>query len=225
MAHILVTDDDSAVREVMTSLLERRGHRVTALESGHELLAALRSGARPDLCIVDWSMPGGGARLLVTVRRERPELPVILMSGSEWGPFDQADQLGAQADVFLRKPFDLVEADRAIRAALSATGATERRSTPRRAITWRAELRRDDAVTPGLVRDLSLSGAQLRVPVASDLGAPGEELEGVVYGPNGEAVALAARVVYRTPADQGEDRVGLVFTDREAADAALRPLI
>jgi CheY-like chemotaxis protein len=225
MARILVADDDVAVREVMTSLLERRSHAVTALEDGAALLRALRAGARADLCIVDWSMPGGGAELLRSVRRARPELPVILMSGSEWGLLEDGDQLGAQADVFLRKPFDLVEADRAIRTALAATGATERRSTPRRAITWRAELRSRDAVTPGLVRDLSLGGAQFRVPVASDLGAPGEELEGVVYGPHGEPVALAARVVYRTPADDGEDRVGLVFTDATAADVALRPLI
>jgi len=225
MAHILVVDDDVAVREVMTSLLERRGHTVTPLSDGHALLVALADSDPTDLLIVDWAMPGGGDRLLGEVRRRRPELPVILMSGSEWGLAEDADQLGAQADVFLRKPFDLVEADRAVRTALAASGDTERRSSPRRAITWRAELRHGDAVTPGLVRDLSLRGAQLRVPVASDLGAPGELLEGVVYGPHGESVALRATVVYRAPVDDVEDRVGLAFTDQAAADTALRALI
>lgn len=225
MAHILVADDDNTVRDVMATLLERRGHRVSTFVDGDALVAAIIEGVEADLAIVDWAMPGGSDGLLTQLRLRRPGLPVILMSGSEWGVTYAADQLNAPADEFLKKPFDLVEVDRAVARALEATGETERRSTPRRAITWRAELRRGDACTPGLVRDLSVGGAQLRVPVASDLGAPGEELEGVVFGPGGEAVALAAKVIYRTPVDAVEDRIGLVFTDRAAADAAMRVLI
>jgi DNA-binding response OmpR family regulator len=228
MAHLFVVDDDSAVREVMTTLLERRGHSATILHDGDELLAALAASEQlPDLLIVDWAMPGGGPELLRSLRAAHPELPVILMSGSEWGLEERLEQMEAPADVFLRKPFDLIEVDRAIAATLFAgeRSDSERRNAPRRTIPWRAELRAGDAVTPGLVRDLSISGAQLRVPSASDLGAPGEEISGVVYGPGGTVVELAARVVYRQPVDEREDRIGLAFLNREQALLAVAPLL
>lgn len=228
MAHLFVADDDSAVREVMTTLLERRGHTATIVEDGDALLAALAASAQlPDLLIVDWAMPGGGPAFLEKLRAHYPELPVILMSGSEWGLEARLEQMEAPADVFLRKPFDLIEVDRAI-AAILHTGErseSERRTNPRRTIPWRAELRAGDAVTPGLVRDLSIGGAQLRVPTASDLGAPGEEIAGVVYGPDGAVVELAVRVVYRQPVDDREDRVGLAFLNREQALLAVSPLL
>lgn len=230
MANLFVADDDSAVREVMTSLLERRGHDATIFRDGDALLAALAAGTNAeivDLLIVDWAMPSGGAALLTTLRERYPHLPVILMSGSEWGLESRLEQMDSAADVFLRKPFDLVEVDRAIVATLHAgeRSDSERRSTPRRTIPWRAELRAGDAVTPGLVRDLSLGGAQLRVPTAADLGAPGEAIAGVVYGPDGAVVELAVRVVYRQPIDAREDRVGLAFLNREQALLAVSPLL
>lgn len=230
MANLFVADDDAAVREVMASLLDRRGHNATIFEDGDSLLVALDTDSAAetvDLVIVDWAMPSGGAELLTKLRERYPHLPVILMSGSEWGLESRLEQMEAQADVFLRKPFDLVEVDRAIVATLHAgdRSDSERRNTPRRTIPWRAELRAGDAVTPGLVRDLSLGGAQLRVPTASDLGAPGEEIEGVVYGPDGAVVELAVRVVYRQPVDAREDRVGLAFLNREQALLAVSPLL
>jgi CheY-like chemotaxis protein len=99
---ILVVDDDALVLANTAAMLEDLGHTVLQAPSGHDALALLRAGHRVDLVMTDHAMPGmTGAQLASTLRSERPELPILLVSGYADMPADTPDQVGK-----LNKPFD-----------------------------------------------------------------------------------------------------------------------
>jgi len=78
---VLVADDDEDVRLVVGLPLEAQHIRVIEAEGGAEVLASV-ARERPDLIIMDWTMPGmSGADLLRTLRRDVPGVPVIVLSG------------------------------------------------------------------------------------------------------------------------------------------------
>jgi PAS domain S-box-containing protein len=80
---ILVVEDEAAVREMTTMLLERAGHRVIAVDSAGEALARLADGRDPiDLLVSDVIMPGmSGVELAERALDEHPGLGVVLLSG------------------------------------------------------------------------------------------------------------------------------------------------
>jgi PAS domain S-box-containing protein len=83
-AVVLLVDDDELVRAGASAVLEALGHRVLDAESGAEALAILRGGARVDVLVTDYAMPGmSGAALIEEVRRMVPDLPVLVMTGLE----------------------------------------------------------------------------------------------------------------------------------------------
>jgi len=122
VASVLVIDDDPAVRTTIKLILEREGHAVALAPEGRAGLARLAAGGI-NLLICDIFMPGmDGFETLREVRKCRPELPVIVISGST-SIFDSLEsapdflalavKLGAVRG--LRKPFkpnDLVDAVR-----------------------------------------------------------------------------------------------------------------
>jgi CheY-like chemotaxis protein len=98
----MVIDDDDLVLANTAAMLEDLGHTVLQAPSGHNALALLRAGQQVDLVITDHAMPGmTGAQLASTLRSERPELPILLVSGYADIPADTPDQLRK-----LNKPFD-----------------------------------------------------------------------------------------------------------------------
>jgi CheY-like chemotaxis protein len=106
---ILAVDDDDLVLTNTASMLEDLGHTVIPASSGAEALGILRSNRNLDLLITDQAMPHmTGIQLAHAVRKERPDLPVLLATGyAELSP-------GAESDVpRLTKPFmqkDLAQA-------------------------------------------------------------------------------------------------------------------
>src|SRR5690349_19576561 len=82
---ILLVDDEPAVREIGTALLESQGYEVLAAADGFEALNALKQSL-PDVIISDLRMPNmNGFELLSVVRRRFPHLPVIAISGEFTG--------------------------------------------------------------------------------------------------------------------------------------------
>jgi len=82
MARILVIDDDEAVRSVLTILLGQKNHRVVTAQDGRRGLKALE-GDHFDLLIVDLFMPEmDGLETMRLVRKHKPDLPIIVISGS-----------------------------------------------------------------------------------------------------------------------------------------------
>jgi PAS domain S-box-containing protein len=79
---ILAVDDDPLVLTNTAALLEDLGHRVTAVDSGEAALDILRQNRAFDILITDQMMPGmTGTQLARTLRAEKPDLPVLLVSG------------------------------------------------------------------------------------------------------------------------------------------------
>lgn len=79
--NILVVDDDAVMVEVLQYFLEEVGMSVTVANSPPEALQFLQQ-KDIDLVVSDLVMPEGGApRLLAHIEKNRPGLPVIVMSG------------------------------------------------------------------------------------------------------------------------------------------------
>lgn len=79
---ILVVDDDPLVLDNTAALLEDQGHRVMAVADGQAALDVLRKRGVFDILVTDQMMPGlTGTQLADIVTVERPELPILLVSG------------------------------------------------------------------------------------------------------------------------------------------------
>ena len=105
MKTLLVADDEYAIVEALTALLEDEGYRVVTAANGEEALARLAE-LTPDLLLLDVMMPLLDGREVLRVMRENAAwatIPVIVMSAAA-RPMSPA-QLGTAT--FLRKPFDL----------------------------------------------------------------------------------------------------------------------
>jgi two-component system, cell cycle sensor histidine kinase and response regulator CckA len=100
MATILVVEDEEAIRQLVSVVLEAAGHEVIAASNGVEGIALFRSS--PDrfaLILTDLKMPVmDGYQLIDLARRTRAKVKVICMSGYRDEP------LPANVE-FLQKPF------------------------------------------------------------------------------------------------------------------------
>jgi len=102
-ASILVVDDEPAVRGFFQRVLEGAGYQVSAARDGAEALQLAREG-RFDLLLTDLVMPEQeGLEIIGILRRERPGLKVVAVSGAFGGAFLKAAQL-LGADATLLKP-------------------------------------------------------------------------------------------------------------------------
>jgi DNA-binding NtrC family response regulator len=106
---VLVVDDDEAIRQIFTKLIpEREDVEVEEAGRAEEAIEILKLRTF-DIAFVDLQMPGiGGMGLLEQVKRERPGLEVVMVTG--YGTIEsavQAMKLGASD--FLPKPFKLAQ--------------------------------------------------------------------------------------------------------------------
>jgi two-component system nitrogen regulation response regulator GlnG len=106
--NILVADDDSAIRTVLSQALSRAGYDVRATGTATTLWNWVEAGDG-DLVITDVVMPDQNAfDLLPRMRKLRPELPIIVMSAQNtFMTAIRASERGAYD--YLPKPFDLRE--------------------------------------------------------------------------------------------------------------------
>ena len=107
--HILVIDDEAANREILSRMLERRGHRVRAVGSARETYDALTRDSY-DLVLLDILMPEiNGIDVLERIKADVNwrEIPVVMVSGlKEAGAIAKCITVGA--DDYLPKPIDPV---------------------------------------------------------------------------------------------------------------------
>jgi two-component system, cell cycle sensor histidine kinase and response regulator CckA len=126
---VLLVEDDEAVREATRHVLEHLGHSVIQAPNVASALEVVRAGVeRIDVVLTDAVMPGkSGLDLAEILCAERPDLPVVLMSGYT----EEAVSGGRTVPpgvIFVEKPFT----GRAIAAALAEVAAerNSRRSPP-----------------------------------------------------------------------------------------------
>ncbi|NOZ25965.1 MAG: PAS domain S-box protein [Nitrospirae bacterium] len=117
--HILVVEDESAIRELVGLQLETIGYQVTLAANGKEALLAVEvEGLRPDLLITDVIMPGmSGAVLLERLRRVQPGLKVLFMSGYTDNVIVHQGVLDPGIP-FIQKPFSARDLSAAVHRAL-----------------------------------------------------------------------------------------------------------
>jgi DNA-binding NarL/FixJ family response regulator len=103
---VLVVDDDSNLRELVRSLLERAGYATLGFASGEDILAA--AVEQPALVILDIKLPGLSGYEVCRELKERfgSGLPVLFVSGVRTEAFDRAAGLLIGADDYLVKPLD-----------------------------------------------------------------------------------------------------------------------
>lgn len=125
MPTILIVDDDRLVREATRAVLAAKGYAVVFAEDGQAGIAAAAAG-QFDLAIVDLFMPGiDGLKVIETIRRSNPALPMIAASGFMFGGacpempnFEtMAAEAGARATLY--KPFRPDGLLRAVEQALA----------------------------------------------------------------------------------------------------------
>lgn len=108
-ARILVADDDPDIRALIELTMARAGHHVVAsVADGTAALDAARAH-RPDLAVLDVSMPGlTGLQVCAELRAEPPaHRPRVLLVSADAGDAAVRAGLAAGADGYLSKPFAL----------------------------------------------------------------------------------------------------------------------
>lgn len=114
--HILVIDDEDAVRNVLSLSLKHLGYRVDVASSGAEGLAKIAdAGGGYDLVMLDVLMPEmSGDQVFYKLREEHTPIPVLLMSGfSSEHIVERMIQDGAAG--FIRKPFSIEPLSKRVR--------------------------------------------------------------------------------------------------------------
>lgn len=123
--HILLVDDDHALRLLLTEILEEEGFHVTPAADGEAALAVLQTTV-PDVLLTDYHMPRlDGLGLLRAVHQHWPSLPVLFCTGEA----EQEGQVrGYEQVTFLCKPLDLNKVlhhiERAVQSQGDPCGAT-----------------------------------------------------------------------------------------------------
>ena len=102
--HLLLVDDDGAVREITAAMLRELGYSVIEAGSAGAALDLLERDRNIDLAIVDFAMPGmNGIELARRLRQLRPVLPILFITGF----VDHAALVGVGKAEIIGKPFTL----------------------------------------------------------------------------------------------------------------------
>ena len=104
--NVLVVDDESDVRDLLSKFLRRRGYEVDTASDGAAAIERIRDG-HPDIVLLDIRLPKmDGLSVLAHLRDESDKVAIITMSGSaDEDTARKSLELGA-AD-FITKPFNL----------------------------------------------------------------------------------------------------------------------
>lgn len=180
---ILIVDDEAAIRDVISAILEDEHYRPRQAGDGDEALAAIAT-REPGLVLLDIWLEGSrldGLEVLDVIRREHPDLPVVVFSGH--GTIETAvSAIKKGAYDFLEKPF---KADRLLISIARALEAAKLRRE-------NAELRLRAGSDGELV---GTSPAIMRVREAIDRVAPtGSRV--LLSGPPGVGKELVARLIH-----------------------------
>ena len=117
---ILVADDSSTVRRLVSARLAADGYEVIEAEDGEQALAAALA-ERPALIVLDKVMPKLDGFEIVRALREREEtrtLPIVMLT-EKAGEEDVLGGLGLGVDEYMPKPFSPRELSLRVSRALA----------------------------------------------------------------------------------------------------------
>ena len=115
--HLLLVEDDSAMRTTLQRTLMRRGLHVEVAADGPSALAHWQT-REPGAVVLDLTLPGmDGLQVLERARAQGLRTPVLILT-ARGTVGDRVLGLNAGADDYLAKPFDLDELEARLRALL-----------------------------------------------------------------------------------------------------------
>ncbi len=206
---ILIADDDSSIRLVLSQAFTRLGYQVRATGNATTLLKWVTDG-EGDLVVTDVVMPDENVfDVLPRIKKQRPKLPVIVMSAQN-NLITAVNAAEVGAFEYIPKPFDLDDMTAAARRALSRPADSEAAKAQARAV-------RDDRL-PLIGRSAPMQ--EVYRTIARLVGA---DLTVLITGESGTGKELVARALH----DMGRRRDGkfvvinLAATPRERVESEL----
>ena len=159
MYHVLIIEDEPAIRKILRVLLESDAYRITEADTAARAEIEARSH-KPDLLLVDLGLPDGdGLKLIRRIRAWSP-VPVIVISARAMEE-QKIAALDAGADDYVTKPFSAPELLARVRAALRRSARGTDQSPALKFSDWTVDLERRE--TRGVHGDLHLTPLEYRV--------------------------------------------------------------
>lgn len=122
---ILIADDSTTVRRLVSARLAADGHEVIEAEDGEQAVS-LAADQRPDLVVLDKMMPKLDGFEVLRRLRENPqtgEIPVIMLTDRA-GEDDVLEGLGLGVEDYMPKPFSPLELSARVKRALARSSGT-----------------------------------------------------------------------------------------------------
>jgi len=222
MSDILIVDDERDIRELISDILEDEGYATRKAGNSEDCMAQLNQEL-PSLLILDiWLKDSqmDGIDILKTVKRDNPEVPVVIISGH--GNIEIAVAAIKQgAYDFIEKPFNIDQLMVVIRRAMEASQLRRENTDLRRKETGGSEMIGSSATFRGLVGQLDkVTKSNGRV---------------MLSGPAGSGKEIAARYIHLNSARASApfitvscagiepDRMEEVLFGRESSERGVEP--
>jgi len=211
--HLVIAEDDRAVRESVSRALELEGYTVEAVGDG---LAALEAASRPgvDLLVLDLGMPHlDGLTVCRRLRSAGSRMPILVLT-ARTEVSDRVSGLDAGADDYLPKPFSLDELLARLRALLRRTAVDEDASPGQVAVgdlvidaaarrVWRATRELELTKTEFDLLELLALNADVVLSHSSIY----DQIWGYDFGPESKALAVYIGYLRRKTEEAGEARI------------------
>src|SRR5256886_6092080 len=179
--HILIVDDEPAIRSTLRDVLEDEGYRVSAVGGGADALRFF-ADELPEVTFLDiWMGRMDGLETLAEIKRARTEAVVVMISGH--GTIEtaiKATRLGAYD--FIEKPLSLEKVLLTVSRALEHARLERENAALRASLDQRTEIVGDSAVF-----------RVLREQIATAAPTNGRVL---IHGENGSGKELVARAIH-----------------------------
>jgi two-component system, NtrC family, nitrogen regulation response regulator NtrX len=186
-ADILIVDDEVDICNLVAGLLQDEGFETRTARNSDEAIATIVS-RRPDLVFLDIWLQGSkldGLQLLDAVKREHPELPVVMISGH--GNIETAvAAIKHGAYDFIEKPF---KADRLVLVAERALETSR----------LKREVRQLKQLAPMPATLIGRSAAIVQLRLSAERVAPTNSRI-LIVGPSGSGKELTARTIHQLSA-------------------------
>ncbi len=193
-SRLLVLDDEQRMVDIVSMVLRRAGHEVTACTGAEEALQCLNDESF-DLLITDLRMPGAdGLEVLKRARAAHPELPVILMTAHA-SVATAIEAMKEGAVDYVEKPFNNGELKALVRRALDLTRLERENRYLRGELKSRYSLDQIVAESQAMLDVLALVRRSARAPSSV-----------LITGESGTGKELIARAIHYE-----SDRVGGAF--------------
>lgn len=222
MSDILIVDDERDIRELISDILEDEGYATRKAGNSEDCMAQLNQES-PALLILDiWLKDSqmDGIDILKTVKRDNPEVPVVIISGH--GNIEIAVAAIKQgAYDFIEKPFNIDQLMVVIRRAMEASQLRRENTDLRRKETGSSEMIGSSAAFRALIGQLDkVTKSNGRVMLTGPAGSGKEIAARYIHSNSGRATAPFITV---SCAGIEPDRMEEVLFGRESSERGVEP--